>query len=274
MAMFVPTGTSTAVDPCDVLFIAPRTVGVNAYATLYVATGAPILVDAAPAALGVELDEAEFGEGSGFTLFTGAVAMTGLGECLVAGAQVRSVVPSPDELGSTWRLALAETQLFAPATTLSEALDLINDCTACGGGGGGGGYVEHNETDDLTVTGTGLNANKSSSAWVRLGDGSDASPGDVVQVEFLGSINSAGDVPIRFNLTLPFPVDTDYGVTISGVNIAQIAGTAVPEFTGLGLLSYGPGNTSVNFDAPAGVTTGGVAAWNVGLHLCYRVPGE
>ena len=142
MTMIVPTGTTTAVDPCDCLYIQPRTVGLANYATLYVATGAPILVDALPADLAEELDEAAFGEGSELTLWTEATAFAGPSPLLVAGAQVRSIQPSPDELGSLWRLAQSEVQLYAAAVNVAAALELVNACSACGAGGGSGGGGE------------------------------------------------------------------------------------------------------------------------------------
>jgi hypothetical protein len=138
MSVFVPTGATVAVDPLDVLLVAPN--GSNS-TTLYLAQGQPVVVAALPAAVVAELNTAAGLVGPD-TLFTTPVAASEWpSPVYIAGAQVKRVQPSgATNLGSMVLFALSGFMVTVPAVDLTAMMALIN-ATTTGGGGGGGSVV-------------------------------------------------------------------------------------------------------------------------------------
>ena len=91
MTVFFPTGAEVAVDPLDVLLVAPNG---STSTTLYLAQGQPVVVAALPAAVVAELNTAAGLVGPD-TLFTTPVAASEWpSPVYIAGAQVKRVQPS------------------------------------------------------------------------------------------------------------------------------------------------------------------------------------
>lgn len=136
MSVFVPTGATVAVDPLDVLLVAPNG---STSTTLYLAQGQPVVVAALPAAVVAELNIAAGLGGELGTLFTAPVtASEWPSPVYIAGAQVKRVQSSgATQLGSMVLFALSGFMVTVPDVDLSDMVDLIN-ATATGGGGGGG----------------------------------------------------------------------------------------------------------------------------------------
>ena len=265
MALITPEVGQRSFETCDVATVDPNGNGsrvwlVNGDTITYANTTA-----AAMAALIVN-DSAE-------PLMAGPIASATFGESIYICAQN---VAQTRELAAVPPSSLV-TMTGGPGPFVVTALvaDLNGDLNAtarCGGGGGGdSGYTEHNETQDLTILGLGdLNADSIVSTWVRSGNGNAAGPGDVVQVDVQFVMNSnAGDIAIGFTVgNLPGPIDFEVGVTISAENHYQITGTPVPA---LGFRQSGLSSNSVTFEG--NTTTGGNAAWNVGLRFTYTIAG-
>jgi hypothetical protein len=137
MSVFVPTGATVAVDPLDVLLVAPNG---STSTTLYLAQGQPVVVAALPAAVVAELNTAAGLVGPD-TLFTTPVAASEWpSPVYIAGAQVKRVQPSgATNLGSMVLFALSGFMVTVPAVDLTAMMALINATTTGGGGGGGSG---------------------------------------------------------------------------------------------------------------------------------------
>lgn len=136
MSVFVPTGANVAVDPLDVLLVAPNG---STGTTLYLAQGQPVVVAALPAAVVAELNTAAGLVGPD-TLFTTPVAASEWpSPVYIAGAQVKRVQPSgATNLGSMVLFALSGFMVTVPAVDLTAMVDLLNATTTGGGGDGGG----------------------------------------------------------------------------------------------------------------------------------------
>lgn len=139
MSVFVPTGATVAVDPLDVLLVAPNG---STSTTLYLAQGQPVVVAALPAAVVAELNTAAGLVGPD-TLFTTPVAASEWpSPVYIAGAQVKRVQPSgATNLGSMVLFALSGFMVTVPAVDLTAMMALINATTTGGGGGGGASYA-------------------------------------------------------------------------------------------------------------------------------------
>lgn len=213
MTMLVPTGGTVAVDPCDVLLVAPRGTTQSA---LYLAQGQPVIVTALPAALCAELDEAALGEGTEDTLFTLPVTATGWSSPVrIAGAQVKRVQASGSgALGSMLTFANGGAMtLTAPAVTRDAMVTLINATTSCGGGGGGGtgnrsrDYIVSVASDNEDVTAqVGVSGNVAG-YWV-IEDGEDAeNQPDQVGVYMSITATNSSEVDQSADITLSLPLD-------------------------------------------------------------------
>lgn len=130
MSVFVPTGATVAVDPLDVLLVAPNG---STSTTLYLAQGQPVVVAALPAEVVAELNGAAGLVGPD-TLFTTPVAASEWpSPVYIAGVQVKRVQSSgATALGSMVLFALAGFMVTVPAVNLSDMVDLLNACAAPG----------------------------------------------------------------------------------------------------------------------------------------------
>lgn len=132
MSVFVPTGADVAVDPLDVLLVAPN--GTTS-TTLYLAQGQPVVIVALPGDVVDELNTAA-GLSDPETLFTTPVtASEWPSPVYIAGAQVKRVQSSgATQLGSMVLFALSGFMVTVPNVDLTAMLALIN-ATSSGGGG-------------------------------------------------------------------------------------------------------------------------------------------
>lgn len=213
MSVFVPTGATVAVDPLDVLLVAPNG---STSTTLYLAQGQPVVVAALPAAVVAELNTAAGLVGPD-TLFTTPVAASEWpSPVYIAGAQVKRVQPSgATNLGSMVLFALSGFMVTVPTVDLSDMVDAINDCATPGGGG----VIPHGDWTPTLTPAAGTDA--------EIADGgrgsfiaSGTNPGDVAIASIVLEVTTdAGQV---MNVTvgmegLPVPAD---GLTV--VPLAQI----------------------------------------------------
>lgn len=130
MSVFVPTGAAVAVDPLDVLLVAPN--GTTS-TTLYLAQGQPVVIAALPGDVIDELNTAAgLTEGSMFT--TPVTASEWPSPIYIAGAQVKRVQSSgATQAGSMVLFALSGFMVTVPTVDLSDMVDLINATTTGGG---------------------------------------------------------------------------------------------------------------------------------------------
>lgn len=255
--MFLPTGGGgKAIDADDVSMIVPRLVGGLVYATCWLAGGISIPVDALPAALAAEVNALA----PGLPLLLGPLVVSNFSSPVyVGGAHVQRVDPTASGLGSVWRFANTTSALIAPATTVAQAIVLIN---ATGGGGGTGqGYTDRGvwtptltDPNETTV----WDAPFVPAPWVRIGpaDADGPAVGDYVTCGLVTSFSGevVGDQPILVVSGFPFPpadagafscaamliVDTQPGVSIGlasppfgGSLFFQMQGVSVGPFAGL-----------------------------------------
>lgn len=131
MSVFVPTGADVAVDPLDVLLVAPNG---STSTTLYLAQGQPVVIAAMPAAVVAELNAAAGLVGPDTLFTTPVTASEWPSPIYIAGAQVKRVQSSgATQLGSMVMFALSGFMVTVPDVNLSDMVDLIN-ATSAGGG--------------------------------------------------------------------------------------------------------------------------------------------
>ena len=239
MSVFVPTGATVAVDPLDMLLVAPNG---STSTTLYLAQGQPVVVAALPAAVVAELNTAAGLVGPD-TLFTTPVAASEWpSPVYIAGAQVKRVQSSgATNLGSMVLFALSGFMVTVPAVNLAAMLVLIN-ATTTGGGGGGGVFVQSGASENAplawvpTVTGAADNvASLSSCKFMRIGSEANAAQGDLVLVTIMVNLTVTGATAPGFTFTVPpnAPCTNDMNV-LSGAQDNTIAAYPVYFFAAPG----------------------------------------
>jgi len=222
MSVFVPTGAAVAVDPLDVLLVAPN--GTTS-TTLYLAQGQPVVIGALPAAVVAELDTAA-GLTAPDTLFTTPVtASEWPSPIYIAGSQVKRVQSSgATQLGSMVLFALSGFMVTVPAVDLSDMVDLINATSSGGGGGGnptaaGTSEINFDYLDNIAAP------EDVYTSWTFVGeDGSDTVGVVILTIEFRNALPLApGFAQLgATGAALPYPPDTStvYG-TVGGFDAAD-----------------------------------------------------
>lgn len=210
MSVFVPTGANVAVDPLDVLLVAPNG---STGTTLYLAQGQPVVVAALPAAVVAELNTAAGLVGPD-TLFTTPVAASEWpSPVYIAGAQVKRVQPSgATNLGSMVLFALSGFMVTVPAVDLTAMMALINATTTGGGGGTAEGYTNIGQWEENLTDPNGTTVYGSTFGppyWFRVGPESASGPetGDLVTVGFTVPFSGevVADQPALLVSGFPFP---------------------------------------------------------------------
>ncbi len=178
MSVFVPTGADVAVDPLDVLLVAPNG---TTRTTLYLAQGQPVVVAALPAAVVAELDAAADLVGPDTLFTTPVTASEWPSPIYIAGAQVKRVQSSgATQAGSMVLFALSGFMVTVPTVDLSDMVDLINATTTGGGGGGGGGASGGQWVPTMTPQPGCAVSILSGGTFIRSGDPDGPVAGDVV----------------------------------------------------------------------------------------------
>lgn len=212
MSVFVPSGADVAVDPLDVLLVAPNG---STSTTLYLAQGQPVVVAALPAAVVAELDAAADLVGPDTLFTTPVTASEWPSPIYIAGAQVKRVQSSgATQLGSMVLFALSGFMVTVPDVDLSDMVDLIN-ATTTGGGGGEGAFFASPTNYEPTITETPGLTTAAQMSFVRAGEGPTAQPGDWILLYGYMEIESAlvGNGAISFPLPVSGEVGAGYCVT-------------------------------------------------------------
>lgn len=260
MSVFVPTGADVAVDPLDVLLVAPNG---TTRTTLYLAQGQPVVVAALPAAVVAELN-AEAGLVGPDTLFTTPVtASEWPSPIYIAGAQVKRVQSSgATNLGTMVLFALSGFMVTVPAVDLTAMLALIN-ATSSGGGGGGGGSGAVGGPYAPVITGT--TATDTGASFIRSG-GATPEASDFVLMACNFAVTALPAETVDFEVTLPV-TPAALGSEVPTLSVVRTSGDLTLPY----IYAQLSGDSTLRIQAVAPVTL--ETTMQMSLHFSYLVDG-